>query len=57
MGNKNKLTHYERMEKTLESLTPRPETFNSVYKPEEIRADLRMVKAEKSTPDFRRGER
>ena len=56
MGNKNKLTHYERMEKTLESLTPRPETFNSVYRPEEIRADLRMVKAEKSTPDFRRGE-
>lgn len=56
MGNKNKLTHYERMEKTLESLTPRPETFNSVYSLEEIRADLRMVKAEKSTPDFRKGE-
>ena len=54
MGNKNKLTHYERMEKTLESLTPRPETFNSVYRPEEIRADLRLAKAEKSMPDFHR---
>ena len=56
MGNKNKLTHYERMEKTLESLTPRPETFNSVYKLEEIRADLRLARAEKSMPDFRKGE-
>lgn len=58
MAGPNRLTHYERMEATLNKMTPDPATFNTIYPLDEIRADQKLLQAVKSTPDYRiKGER